>query len=80
MAAQALCMRVGDGSGGAIAAGDEQPASWSAPLEVSLQGGAVCHIALPAGGAAPPAAECTLELHGRRVDRHLTFRQGCVPL
>lgn len=75
MAAQALCLRLGDGSGGAIGAGDEQPSSWSAPLEAALHGGAVQYLALPAGQQSA-GAECRLDVHGRRVARHLYLHQG----
>lgn len=78
MAAQALCLRLGDGGGASVGAGDERPASWSAPLEAALQGGAVQHLAVPAGRR-PPALECRLDVHGRRVARGLQLRQGCAP-
>lgn len=72
-AAQCICLQLAPRVGGA--AGDEN-SQWSAPLEAALQGGAVCHLALPSRGGDGGSSSSSLELHGARIARGVHLPGG----
>lgn len=73
-AAQCISLRLA-----ANADGNNANSSWTAPLDASLQGGAVCHLMLP-GDRSDSSADGgnELDVHGPRVARGLQLADRCI--
>lgn len=73
-AAQCISLRLAPAAGNA-----GEDGQWSAPLDAALQGGAVCHLALPCGrDGSGDAGVSDLDVHGPRVARGLQLPGRCV--